>query len=951
MTYTNTADVSAKQSGRIRATTRRFARALAVGALAFAGLTCTDSHLTAPVRSGGPIHLSVAPSFEALPAGAPTIDLDKIRGVLLGLNGDSVVVQAQFEGDSAILVFDVSFTGQEGVFQLSLTAYDKSGQVVFSGIDTVHVTPGTNPPVTPTKTLKYSAPDASVTTIHVVPGTVQLNVSQAGNLAVNGTDANGKAISPIHVGWTSRDPTVATVDANGVVTAGAHEGQTWIVARTATNIADSASLAVHAPVAGVTVTPAVDTVVRGDSVRLTAALVDAANYPITNRHAAWASSDAATATVDDSGWVTGVAVGSARIAATSEGKSDTAAVTVVSPVDSVRLSPAPVTFDALTATKSVSATVVPRVGVAASRVAGLSVTWASSDPSIVQVDQNGLATAVSNGRAEVRATADGVTGRDSVVVAQVATHLSISPPNWGVPGIHGQARFVAAASDAQGKSISASELHWSSSNPAVATVDGTGLATGVSVGDAYIVVRSGTLADSARFSVAQFPHLIVAAFTPDTLSPGAHRSIVASVLDFSFEPIPDAAITYTALTPGVATVSSSGVVTGVAPGTALVRLSSGNAAADTVTVHVLTPTGGVGGLVINLTSVEKLPNGTQQFSVVSGGDGPYLWSVNGVDGGNSTYGTIDGTGFYTAPAAVPSPSSFQVCVRRQANADDQACASVTINPVPTAGGDVVVINDLNTFDNSAAADPNNIRFYKNLVDFTGAGSRAIGTKVLVFRGHSSVSGGAGVWSTFESTMAGEGYTVIDGDDQSTPITTIDPAVKLLVLALPTVSFAWNEINAIKSFSAEGGRVLFVGEHAGYYGPGIGVENDFLTSMGAVMRNLGQSIDCGYVVIPGSNIQAHQITNGLTELTVACLSVLQLGPNDFSLMTSVEVPGAVLMAVAKVDLTPLAPPANRGPALQRTPAVSPTPRDPNVHSWGTGPATPPKRTGGGGGSRP
>ena len=61
--------------------------------------------------------------------------------------------------------------------------------------------------------------------------------------------------------------------------------------------------------------------------------------------------------------------------------------------------------------------------------------------------------------------------------------------------------------------------------------------------------------------------------------------------------------------------------------------------------------------------------------------------------------------------------------------------------------------------------------------------------MLVHRGHapaqsSPLTGECSPsnWSTFESTMAGVGYTVIDGDDNSTPLTTIDPAVKLLVLA-------------------------------------------------------------------------------------------------------------------------------------------------------------------------
>src|SRR5689334_11593552 len=36
------------------------------------------------------------------------------------------------------------------------------------------------------------------------------------------------------------------------------------------------------------------------------------------------------------------------------------------------------------------------------------------------------------------------------------------------------------------------------------------------------------------------------------------------------------------------------------------------------------------------------------------------WSVNGVQGGNSTTGTIDGNGLYKAPSSFPSPNNVTV---------------------------------------------------------------------------------------------------------------------------------------------------------------------------------------------------------------------------------------------------------------------------------------------------
>ena len=74
---------------------------------------------------------------------------------------------------------------------------------------------------------------------------------------------------------------------------------------------------------------------------------------------------------------------------------------------------------------------------------------------------------------------------------------------------------------------------------------------------------------------------------------------------------------------------------------------------------------------------------TQQFSV-SGAPGPYTWSVNGTDGGNSTFGTIGAARSYRAPATVPTPATFPVCVRVTSTPTIADCAAVTIVPPPTA---------------------------------------------------------------------------------------------------------------------------------------------------------------------------------------------------------------------------------------------------------------------------
>lgn len=88
---------------------------------------------------------------------------------------------------------------------------------------------------------------------------------------------------------------------------------------------------------------------------------------------------------------------------------------------------------------------------------------------------------------------------------------------------------------------------------------------------------------------------------------------------------------------------------------------------------------------INPTSASVLTSATQQFTATTQGCTPstVTWQVNGVTGGNSTVGTVDGTGLYTAPASVPSPNTVTVTAVSNADNTKTASATVTINPVVT----------------------------------------------------------------------------------------------------------------------------------------------------------------------------------------------------------------------------------------------------------------------------
>ena len=147
-------------------------------------------------------------------------------------------------------------------------------------------------------------------------------------------DASGRVVAYPTVIWTSSDSAVATVkgyDASNPVAYGTVTGVTpGIVTVTATSGAASATatVTVVAPrrVSSVTVIPASLGLVVGATDQLTATLADTDGRSIVGRPITWTTDNDAVVTVDSSGRVAVVGVGSASVIATSEGISDTAAI-------------------------------------------------------------------------------------------------------------------------------------------------------------------------------------------------------------------------------------------------------------------------------------------------------------------------------------------------------------------------------------------------------------------------------------------------------------------------------------------------------------------------------------------------------------------------------------------------------------------------------------------------
>ncbi len=160
-------------------------------------------------------------------------------------------------------------------------------------------------------------------------------------LAATVRDAAGRTINDPSVTWTSSAPAVGTVAPSNVnlfgivygTVTGWTQGSVTITARSGTS-SGTVVVAVGppVPVQSVTVTPGSAGLVAQGKSQLNATLRDATGRILSNRTITWTSNNAAVATVDTNGLVTGVGAGSASVTATSEGVSDAAAITVTTVV-------------------------------------------------------------------------------------------------------------------------------------------------------------------------------------------------------------------------------------------------------------------------------------------------------------------------------------------------------------------------------------------------------------------------------------------------------------------------------------------------------------------------------------------------------------------------------------------------------------------------------------------
>src|SRR5207244_1250997 len=306
---------------------------------------------------------------------------------------------------------------------------------------------------------------APVATVTVSPASINLQTGQTSQLTATLKDANGNVLTGRTVTWSSDNGSVATVSGTGLVTATG--------AGTATITATSEG---QSGTSGITVTPAAaNKFVIGDRVQTTD-VTNIRNAPALSGTLVGTQPLGAQGTV-----VAGPVLDAAgdqliRWQIDFDQGPDGWAVqdylvkiVPTVPVASVTVTPATAS---LVVGGTVQLTATPK-DANGNPLTGRTSVWSCSDKTIHTVDVSGIITgAGAGGPVTITATSEGQSGTATVNVslAPVAS-VTVTPSSANV-AITGTVQLTATPKDANGNPLTGRAISWSSSNNAIASVNG-----------------------------------------------------------------------------------------------------------------------------------------------------------------------------------------------------------------------------------------------------------------------------------------------------------------------------------------------------------------------------------------------------------------------------------------------------------------------------------------------
>lgn len=405
----------------------------------------------------------------------------------------------------------------------------------------------------------------SVSSITIDPAKVTLKKGEKKTLHAVVTPAN---LSGVNLTWTtSNDKVVKIIEVSGrtVTIEAVNGGNAVISAINQDNVVVGYShITVHQPVGGITLNEtnvSLNLSMKQFQLRAIVSPGDA-----TIKDVKWTSSDTSKARVNENGTVTLLKPGTVTVIATSVDNPDITAmcnINILIPVTSVGLDDKEKIMY-VGQTDRLSYVVLPI------NASNNSVTWTSSNTSVVAVDNSGKVTAKSVGTAVIilKTVEGGYSTFCTITVKQIATGIKLDKTELKLKT--GEYYFLKTELSPSGSTET--ELAWESSDTKVATVDDEGKVTAKGSGVAIIMVRTeaGGIA-YCKVTVTQAVEGLLLNYSEKTVFLGTEFKLKVSISPSNAS---DKSVTWTSSDPTVASVSDEGIITGLKGGMAVITCTT-----------------------------------------------------------------------------------------------------------------------------------------------------------------------------------------------------------------------------------------------------------------------------------------------------------------------------------------------------------------------------------------
>ena len=266
----------------------------------------------------------------------------------------------------------------------------------------------------------------------------------------------------------------------------------------------------------------------------------------------------------------------------------------------------------------------------------------------------------------------------------VPTAITVSPASATLQSLGETVRLTAAVRDQNGQAMSNAAVVWTSSDPSVATVDASGLATAVANGTVTATATAGSASGAATLTVDQVvAGVLVDPATDTVLAFGDTLRLSAEARDANGHAVAAAEFTWASGDTLVAIVDASGLVTGVSAGEVeIAAMSTGAAGHSQLTV--LTPTPETLAVAPDTVVLHALGQATRLSAEVRDRAGrvmegePVTWTSD-----DTLVATVDSTGLVTAvfggtTAIVATAGSASAAAAVMV---EQLAGSVVVSPV------------------------------------------------------------------------------------------------------------------------------------------------------------------------------------------------------------------------------------------------------------------------------